>query len=182
VVPVEDRDFRGSIPEGLIAGELWVHGPNVMKCYYRRPEETKAAFVYEDGQRWLKTGDIAYIDNRGYIYIIDRLKELIKVKGLQVAPTEVEQVILEHLGVEDAAVIGANIDGEEYVQAFIVRKPRHESVTEDDIFELIRGQLARHKWPTGGIFFVQAIPRTGSGKVQRKFLPRAEVKVIRSRL
>lgn len=87
-------------------GELWVRGPNVMKGYWRKPEATKETLT-EDG--WLKTGDVAYLDEQGRLFIVDRIKELIKVKGNQVAPAELEALLLEHPGVADAAVIGVTV-------------------------------------------------------------------------
>jgi acyl-CoA synthetase (AMP-forming)/AMP-acid ligase II len=84
-------------------GEVWIRGPNVMKGYWNKPEATKETLT-EDG--WLKTGDVAYVDENKHLYIVDRKKELIKVKGLQVAPAELEALLLDHPDVQDAAVIG----------------------------------------------------------------------------
>ncbi|KIW13031.1 hypothetical protein PV08_08218 [Exophiala spinifera] len=94
-------------------GELWVRGPNVMKGYWRNPEATAKTFS-NDGKRWLRTGDVAYVDEGGCFYIVDRIKELIKVKGNQVAPAELEALLLEHPGIAAAAVIGIpTADGDE---------------------------------------------------------------------
>ncbi len=109
IEPVEGRDFSGAAPEGVVVGEIWIAGPNVMKCYYKKPDATKETIVEEGGMRWLRTGDIGYFDEKGRIYIVDRLKELIKVKGLQVAPAELEQFLLTHPDVADAAVVGAKV-------------------------------------------------------------------------
>lgn len=76
IVPVEGRDFSHAAPAGTTSGELWVAGPNVMKGYYMKDEETANSIVDENGHRWLRTGDIAYVDNRGCFYVIDRLKVL----------------------------------------------------------------------------------------------------------
>ncbi len=125
----QDRAFeRVGGDESYPVGEIWVSGPNIMKGYYKKPKETAETIVVdrEDGGRWLRTGDIGYFDSRGYLYIVDRLKvirnanvnsgdvstdhtlkqELIKVKGLQVAPAEIEQTLLTHPGIADAAVVG----------------------------------------------------------------------------
>ncbi|KAL4896894.1 hypothetical protein BDV59DRAFT_198347 [Aspergillus ambiguus] len=173
VVPVDGEDFTsssgGSLPPGVVGGELWIAGPNVMKGYYNRPEKTAETIVFDaQGTRWLRTGDIGYVDGRGRIYVVDRMKELIKVKGLQVSPAELELALLEHPGVTDAAVVGAKIDDGEYPRAFVVRKS--ESVTAKVIQDLIASKFARHKWLTGGVVFIDAIPRTGSGKIIRRAL------------
>lgn len=110
VVPVDGEDFAESLPVGQRGGELWITGPNVMKGYYRRPEKTAETIVVENGTRWLRTGDIGYVDAAtGKIFVVDRMKELIKVKGLQVSPAELELTLLEHEGVADAAVVGAKM-------------------------------------------------------------------------
>jgi acyl-CoA synthetase (AMP-forming)/AMP-acid ligase II len=93
IEPVLDRDFTGVAPEGIPVGEICVSGPNVMKGYYKKPTATEETIVYADGHRWLRTGDLGYADADGRLYIVDRLKELIKVKGLQVAPAELEQFL-----------------------------------------------------------------------------------------
>ncbi|EXJ66288.1 uncharacterized protein A1O5_10440 [Cladophialophora psammophila CBS 110553] len=156
-------------------GEIWVAGPNIMKGYWHKPKETSETIVYEDGHRWLRTGDIGYIDERGRIYIVDRLKELIKVKGLQVAPAELELSLLAHPDVIDAAVVGAKIEGSEYPRAFVVRKT--PAITAASLFEYIKERFAPHKWLTGGVYFIDAIPRTGSGKVIRRALTSVEPEV-----
>ncbi|OAL36287.1 hypothetical protein AYO20_04445 [Fonsecaea nubica] len=163
IVPIAE-DIPMSTSSGQEAGELWVSGPNIMKGYWNKPEATAKTIVYEDGHRWLRTGDIGYYDDQGKFYI-----ELIKIKGLQVSPTELELTLLNHPEVTDAAVVGAMINGEEYVRAFVVRK--NDSLTEKEIFEIIRKNFAPHKWLTGGIYFVDEIPRTGSGKIMRRKLP-----------
>lgn len=125
IVPMPEYAFDTNKEFPYIIGEIWISGPNVMKGYYKRPQETRSAIVVEEGDRWFRTGDIGYVDQRGRLYIVDRMKvgngqpehvdryetnnppqELIKVKGLQVAPAEIEQTILAYPGVEDAAVIG----------------------------------------------------------------------------
>ncbi|KAL4818508.1 hypothetical protein BDW67DRAFT_156708 [Aspergillus spinulosporus] len=178
---IEGRDFSGVAPDGVDVGEIWVAGPNVMKGYYKNPTATKETIVEENGLRWLKTGDIGYFDQRGRIYIVDRLKELIKVKGLQVAPAELEQYLLTHPGVADAAVVGARINGAEYPRAFIVRK--NDAVAESELFDMVKEHFAPHKWLTGGVYFIDQIPRTGSGKIIRRNLPAIDDKSLpRSKL
>ncbi|KAK2748046.1 hypothetical protein FQN55_004595 [Onygenales sp. PD_40] len=147
-------------------GEIWVRGPNIMKGYWNRPDATKET-VTEDG--WLKTGDIGYVDDTGKFYIVDRIKELIKVKGNQVAPAELEAILLEHPAVADAAVIGVTKDGEEYPRAYITVAPG-KSVTADEIVNFIKERVTPTKRITGGVIFIDAIPKNPSGKILRKLL------------
>lgn len=151
-------------------GELWVRAPNIMKGYWNRPEATKETLT-PDG--WLKTGDVAYIDEKGYFYIVDRKKELIKVKGNQVAPAELEALLLEHPAVADAAVIGMPTeDGDESPRAYIVLQPDEKSkaTKPDEIAAHVAKNVARHKKLTGGVIFIDVIPKNPSGKILRRHL------------
>lgn len=151
-------------------GELWCRGPNVMKGYWRNPKAT-AETLTPDG--WLKTGDIAYVDDDGLFFIVDRKKELIKVKGNQVAPAELEALLLEHPGIADAAVIGIPTeDGDEKPRAFIVRQigPAGESLTASEVAKFVEGKVVRYKRLAGGVEFVDAIPKNPSGKILRRQL------------
>ena len=146
-------------------GELWVRGPQVMAGYHNRPEAT-AATLTEDG--WLKTGDQAEVDADGYVFIRDRLKELIKVKGFQVAPAEVEAALLTSPMVRDAAVRGVPDDeAGEVPVAFVVPV---EGADEAAIRAHLAGQLAHYKLPRR-ITFLEAIPKSASGKILRRMLP-----------
>ncbi|KAL1983853.1 hypothetical protein VTN96DRAFT_9854 [Rasamsonia emersonii] len=147
-------------------GELWVRGPNVMKGYWRNPQATRETKT-EDG--WLKTGDIAYVDDEGKFYVVDRKKELIKVKGNQVAPAELEALLLEHPAVADAAVIGLQVNNEEYPRAYIVLKPGHTASAED-IVQFMNERVAPVKRITGGVVFTDSIPKNPSGKILRRDL------------
>ncbi|WP_128515798.1 AMP-binding protein [Tabrizicola thermarum] len=146
------------------AGELWVRGPQVMLGYHNRPEATAETLV--DG--WLRTGDLAEVDAEGWVYIRDRLKELIKVKGFQVAPAEVEAVLLTCPMVRDAAVRGV-LDDEagEVPVAFVVPA---EGAEEAAIRAHLAEQLAHYKLPKR-ITFIEAIPKSASGKILRRMLP-----------
>jgi 4-coumarate--CoA ligase len=147
-------------------GELWVRGPQVMKGYLNNPQAT-ASTLTPDG--WLRTGDIAVIDDDGYLFIRDRLKELIKVKGFQVAPAEVEAELLACPGVADAAVIGMPDDtAGEVPVAFVVPAPG-ATVTDAAIAAHLAGHLATYKMPRA-IHFVDAIPKSPSGKILRRVL------------
>jgi 4-coumarate--CoA ligase len=118
---------------------------------------------------WLRTGDLGVVDEEGYLYIRDRLKELIKVKGFQVAPAEVEAALLSLPGVADAAVIGLpDEEAGERPAAFVVRQPGSE-VSETEITEVLRGRLASYKVPVS-ISFIEAVPKSASGKILRRVL------------
>ncbi|MES2816400.1 MAG: AMP-binding protein [Pseudomonadota bacterium] len=147
------------------AGELWVRGPQVMAGYHNRPEAT-ADTLTQDG--WLKTGDLAEVDAEGWVFIRDRLKELIKVKGFQVAPAEVEEALLTCPMVKDAAVRGVPDDeAGEVPVAFVVPA---EGADEAAIRAHLAARLAHYKLPRR-ISFIEAIPKSASGKILRRMLP-----------
>lgn len=147
-------------------GELILKGPQVMKGYYNRPEETKNVFL--DG--WLRTGDLGYFSEEKLLFITDRLKELIKVRGFQVAPAELEEIIRDHPAVADAAVIGIpHPTSGEVPRAYIV--PKNESGTNiDEIQQYVADKVARYKRLEGGIEIVKSIPRNPTGKILRRKL------------
>ncbi|KAL2357169.1 putative 4-coumarate-CoA ligase [Cryomyces antarcticus] len=158
-------DGLTEVPQGE-RGELWVRAPNIMKGYWNKPEATKETLT-EDG--WLKTGDVAYVDKYGKFFIVDRKKELIKVKGIQVAPAELEALLLDHPAIADAAVIGVTIKGEELPRAYLVQK-EGENTSADEIQEFMKKRVSRTKWLAGGIRFVDTVPKNPSGKILRKLL------------
>ncbi|KAJ5688520.1 hypothetical protein N7462_002912 [Penicillium macrosclerotiorum] len=155
-----------------VRGELCVRGPTVTPGYYKNAEANAQSF---DSEGWFKTGDIAYCDRmtRKW-YIVDRRKELIKVRGFQVAPPELEAVLLSHPQIVDAAVIGiAALEGDsEYPRAYVVRRPGNEgqSLTEKEVQNFILERLAKYKALRGGVKFVGAIPRNPSGKILKRIL------------
>jgi acyl-CoA synthetase (AMP-forming)/AMP-acid ligase II len=145
-------------------GEVWVRGPQVMKGYLNRPDAT-AATITPDG--WLKTGDIGYYDEDGYFYIVDRLKELIKYKAYQVAPAELEALLLTHPSVADVAVIGVpDEEAGELPKAYIV--PRGE-VTVEEIMAFVAERVASYK-KIRLLEFTDQIPKSSSGKILRRVL------------
>lgn len=147
-------------------GELWIRGPQVMKGYLNKPEAT-AETIVEGG--WLRTGDLGLIDDDGELWIKDRLKELIKYKGFQVAPAEVEAALLELPTVLDCAVLGKRDDeAGELPVAFVVRAPGTEAGA-DEIRAALEGRLVSYKIPAE-VTFIDAIPKTASGKILRRQL------------
>ncbi|SER40413.1 4-coumarate--CoA ligase family protein [Lentzea albida] len=147
-------------------GELWCRGPNVMKGYLNNPEATAATL---DDEGWLHTGDVAVIDADGIVSIVDRVKELIKYKGYQVPPAELEAVLLTHEEIADAAVIGVkDEDGEEIPKAFVVRQAGSE-IDGDAVIAFVASHVAPHK-KVRVVEFIEAIPKSAAGKILRKDL------------
>ncbi|HEX5689822.1 MAG TPA: AMP-binding protein, partial [Roseiflexaceae bacterium] len=145
-------------------GEIMVRGPIVMKGYLNRPDAT-AATIDEDG--WLHTGDIGYADEDGDFYIVDRVKELIKYKAMQVAPAELEAVILGHPAIADACVIGApDEEAGEIPKAFVVRKGE---ITAEELMAFVAGKVAPHK-KIRAVEFIDQLPKTATGKLLRRVL------------
>ncbi|MCV2864139.1 AMP-binding protein [Albidovulum sediminicola] len=147
-------------------GEVWVRGPQVMKGYLNNPAATEETLLPGG---WLRTGDIAAFDKDGYLFIRDRLKELIKVKGFQVAPAEVEAELQSCPGVADAAVVGIpDEEAGELPVAFLVRAPG-ASVDAQAVGTHLAARLAHYKLPAA-YHFVDAIPKSASGKILRRML------------
>lgn len=147
-------------------GELWVRGPMVMKGYLNNPEAT-ALTVDADG--WLHTGDIGVIDTDGHLTIVDRVKELIKVKGFQLAPAELEALLLTHPSIADAAVIGIpDEESGEVPRAFVVVKP-NQALTAEEVTEFTRQHVATYK-VVHDVVFTESIPKSASGKILRRML------------
>jgi len=147
-------------------GEVLVKGPQVMRGYWHRPEDT-AETLLPDG--WLRTGDIGYYDEDGYLYLVDRKKEMIKYKGYQIAPAELEAVLHEHPAVADVAVIPKrDVASGEIPKAFVVRMPGAD-VTADELLTFVQSRVAPYK-KVREVEFVDAIPRTLSGKILRRDL------------
>jgi 4-coumarate--CoA ligase len=147
-------------------GEVWVRGPQVMKGYWNNESATKNTI---DDHGWLHTGDIGHIDTDGHLFIVDRLKELIKYKGFQVAPAELEALLLTHPQIADAAVIGIPDDkAGEIPAAYVVLKQGHDA-TAADIQSFVAENVANYK-QVRKLTFVDAIPKSASGKILRRVL------------
>jgi len=146
-------------------GELCFQGPQVMPGYFKNSEATASTLV--DG--WCHTGDIGYYNQDGMVFLVDRKKELIKVKGLQVAPAELENHIRGLEGVTDVAVIGvANARAGEVPRAYVVKG--REGLTEEDVKNHVAAALSPHKHLAGGVEFLAQIPKSAAGKILRKDL------------
>ena len=123
-------------------GEIWIRGPQIMKGYLNRPETTAESITKEG---WYRTGDIGYVDDEGFFYVVDRIKELIKYKGMQVAPAELEALLLTHPAVSDAAVIPiADEEAGELPKAVVVIKTGL-SVSAEEIMSFVAQRVAPHK-------------------------------------
>jgi acyl-CoA synthetase (AMP-forming)/AMP-acid ligase II len=165
-------------PDGSTqSGEIWCRGPNVTRGYYNNEGATKDAFHIDfDGTRWFRTGDIGTIDRDGYVAIHDRIKEMIKYKGLQVIPSELEGKLIGHPDIEDAAVVGQWVDemATELPVGFVVlsrkAKEKDAKTVIDGIHSWLNPKIANHKRCRGGIHVVDRIPKSPSGKILRRQL------------
>ncbi|MEM2214814.1 MAG: long-chain fatty acid--CoA ligase [Candidatus Nezhaarchaeales archaeon] len=166
------------IPIGA-EGELIVSGPQVMKGYWKRPEETEKVFLYINGVKWLRTGDVAKMDEEGYFYIIDRLKDMIKYKGHSVYPREIEDVMYEHPAIQEVCVVGIpDPEAGETIKAFVVLRPEYRGkVTEQDIIAWCKERLAAYKYPRI-IEFRSELPKSAAGKFLRRLLREEELKKL----
>ncbi len=149
-------------------GEVWIRGPQVMLGYLNRPDAT-AETLDEDG--WLHTGDIGYVDENGYCYIVDRLKELIKYKGFQVAPAELEALLLTHPQIKDVAVVRSpDPEAGEVPKAFVVADGE---LSAEDVMSFVAERVSSHK-KIRRVEFVDEIPKSAAGKILRRVLVERE--------
>lgn len=154
-------------------GELWIRGPQIMKGYLNRPQETAACI---DAEGWYHTGDVGYVDDEGWFFIVDRTKELIKYKGMQVAPAEIEAVLLTHPAVLDCAVIRkADEEAGEVPKAYVVLKPEEaaRATAPEAITAFVAARVAPHK-RIRDLEFIDQIPKSASGKILRRVLIQKE--------
>jgi long-chain acyl-CoA synthetase len=159
---VDDQDQ--DVPVGEV-GELLVKGPNVSSGYYKLPEET--AKTFRNG--WLHTGDMATMDKEGYLYIVERKKDLIIRGGFNIYPRDIEEILYQHPAIHDAVAIGvpAPVMGEE-IKVYVVPK-EGITVSMEEILQYCQGHLAKYKWPKF-IEFTKSLPRNPMGKILRKEL------------
>ncbi|KAB8233439.1 acyl--CoA ligase [Aspergillus alliaceus] len=160
-------DQHRDVEQGM-EGEILVKGPMVTQGYFEYPEATAAAFTHSG---WFRTGDIG-VWKHGKIYMVDRKKELIKYKGLQVSPVEVEECLLGHECVADTAVIGIpdpSAPGNELPRAYVVVE-NNRNISENELKAYVKSNLAHHKQLRGGVEFIKVIPKSSSGKILRRLL------------
>ena len=180
-IPVFDVDARVVDATTLAelapgeAGEIVVHGPQVMQGYWRNPEATQAAFVDIGGKRFLRTGDLAQVDEDGYFFMVDRLKRMINASGFKVWPAEVEATMYHHPAILECCVIAAHDArrGETVKAVVVLRAGRAGTVSEQEIIDWAHGQMAAYKSPRM-VQFVESLPKSGAGKIQWRQLQDSE--------
>ncbi|MHA1168115.1 MAG: long-chain-fatty-acid--CoA ligase, partial [Candidatus Hodarchaeales archaeon] len=174
-LPVPDTDVRiidpelmKELPPGEI-GEIAVSGPQVMKGYWNRPDETEFVLREFNGSVYMFTGDLGYMDDDGFFFVVERIKDMINVSGYKVFPREVEEILFTHPDIKEAAVVGVHDDYRgETVKAFIVTKDGSE-LTQKDLYEFCRGKIAKYKIPRI-VELRYSLPLTAVGKVYRRGL------------
>ena len=167
---IVDPDTLRELPPGEV-GEIVTRGPMVFKGYWGHPEETEAAFVEVDGERFFRTGDLGRMDDEGYFFITDRLKRMINASGFKVWPSEVELLLYKHPAVLEACVIGAReaYRGETVKAVVVLRAEAKATTREQDIIDWSRENMAAYKAPRI-VEFSDALPKSGSGKVMWRLL------------
>ncbi|MFX1375131.1 MAG: AMP-binding protein [Promethearchaeota archaeon] len=150
-------------------GELVASGPQVMLGYHNRPEENNLVFFEAGGHKWLRTGDFAKLDKEGYIFILDRVKDLVKYKGHSVYPREVEEILYEHPSVLECSVIGIQdpIKGENIKACIILKDEYKNKVNEQEIIDFAKKNLASYKYPRKVEFF-DSLPKSPVGKILKR--------------
>ena len=171
---IVDPETLQEVPDGEV-GEIVTHGPMVFKGYWGHPEATRAAFLDIDGKSFFRTGDLGRRDEEGYFFITDRLKRMINASGFKVWPSEVELLLFKCPWVQEACVIGTRdaYRGESVKAVIVLRDAARASTTEQDIIDWARGHMAAYKVPRQ-VQFVDALPKSGSGKVMWRQLQERE--------
>ncbi|OAT86363.1 long-chain-fatty-acid--CoA ligase [Desulfotomaculum copahuensis] len=169
-----DIDTRKELSTGE-EGELVINAPEVMLGYWNRPEETEEAFIEIEGKRFLRTGDICYLDEEGYFFVIDRSKRMINAAGFKVWPAEVEGILYTHPAVAEVCVVGVPDPVRvENVKAFVVLRKEYEGkLTGEEFIAWAKEKMAAYRYPRI-IEFVAALPKSGTGKVQWRQLQQME--------
>ena len=172
VIFLDKEDPEKLAPKGE-PGELAVHGPQIMRGYWNRPEQGNGTFVERDGKKWLRTGDVAVMDDEGFLEIVDRIKDMIAVGGFKVFPSQVEDVLLEHEAVKEVLVIGQPDDYRgESPYAYVVLQPGARN-TAEELRDWLNSRIGKHE-RVEQVVLRDDLPKTMIGKLDRKAL-RAEV-------
>lgn len=170
---VIDPQTLEELPQGE-QGEIIIHGPQVFKGYWKRPDATQEAFIEHDGKRFFRSGDLGRIDEQGYFFITDRLKRMINASGFKVWPAEVEALMFKHPAIQEACIIATqDAYRGETVKAVVVLRQNAQNTTEQDIIDWCKAHMAAYKYPRV-VSFVDALPKSGSGKVMWRALQEAE--------
>ena len=170
-----DPQTRMQLPAREV-GEIVTRGPQVFKGYWRNAAATEEAFIELDGQSWFRTGDLGYVDEEGYFFLVDRLKRMINAAGYKVWPAEVEAQLYQHPAVQEACVIAAkDAHRGETVKALIVLRTSHRGqITDQQIIEWARDNMAAYKVPRI-VEFLEHLPKSATGKIQWRALQEAEM-------
>src|SRR5690606_6159571 len=171
-IPVFDVDARVIDVETLQekgpneVGEIVTHRPQVFQRYWKRPDDTKNAFIEIDGKPFFRTGDIGYYDEEGYFFMVDRVKRMINASGFKVWPSEVENLMYRHPAIQECCIISVPHERRgETVKACVVLKANHASkVSEEDIISWCKEEMAAYKVPTY-VEFMESLPRSPTGKL-----------------
>ena len=165
----------GDVLKPMEQGELVINGPEVFKGYWKKEEETKKAFIEIEGKKYFRTGDLCYMDEDGFFFLVDRIKRMINRAGFKVWPAAVESILYKHPAIQEAVVVGTPEPrvGEE-VKAYIVLAPEYKGkISEKDIIKWAKGQMAAYKYPRK-IEFVDELPKSGAGKILWRVLQEKE--------
>ncbi|MBB1087021.1 AMP-binding protein [Lysobacter sp. SG-8] len=169
---VVDPDTLAILPPGKV-GEILIRGPQVFRGYWQHPEATAAAFVDIEGERFFRTGDLGYVDDEGYFFIVDRLKRMINASGYKVWPAEVESLMFAHPAIQEACVIGIRDPQRGEGVKLVAVLAEGQSTTEAEVIAWARAHMAAYKAPQV-VEFVDRLPKSGTGKVQWRELQARE--------
>jgi fatty-acyl-CoA synthase len=171
---VDPTSFAELPPKDV--GEILTRGPQVFKGYWNNPEATRNAFIELDGKSWFRTGDLAYVDEDGYFFMVDRLKRMINASGFKVWPAEVEALMYQHPAIQEACVISAKDPhrGETVKAVVVIKEAQRGTVSEQDIVDWAHANMAAYKSPRS-VEFVDTLPKSATGKVMWRSLQEKEM-------
>jgi fatty-acyl-CoA synthase len=172
---VVDPETLQELPQGQ-SGEIVMAGPQIFKGYWKRPDATAAAFFERDGKSFFRSGDMGRVDEEGYFFMTDRLKRMINASGFKVWPAEVEALMFRHPAIQEACIIATKdaYRGESVKAVVVLRSTHQDQVSAQDIMDWCRENMAVYKVPRS-VEFIDALPKSGSGKVMWRMLQEAEM-------